>query len=163
MVEKHPLLERAHEAPESPGVYQWADGNGKVLYVGISDAPAWVVAQANTLASLKGWSPFVGLQVEYSLIERSIERELLPMARSLGIGITPWAPLGGGVLTGKYSRGGDMDTKRAEGNQRRLTEQNLAIAKQVDAIGSTSFLELQAAPGPDAGLLRSDHVERSPS
>jgi aryl-alcohol dehydrogenase-like predicted oxidoreductase len=107
---------------------------GKVLYVGISDAPAWVVAQANTLASLKGWSPFVGLQVEYSLIERSIERELLPMARSLGIGITPWAPLGGGVLTGKYSRGGDMDTKRAEGNQRRLTEQNLAIAKQVDAI-----------------------------
>ncbi|MBW2454950.1 MAG: aldo/keto reductase [Deltaproteobacteria bacterium] len=109
---------------------------GKVLYVGISDAPAWVVAQANTLATLKGWSPFVGLQVEYSLIERSIERELLPMAQALGIGVTPWAPLGGGVLTGKYTKGGDIDTKRSEGNQRRLTERNLAIAKQVDAIAA---------------------------
>ena len=65
--------------------------------------PAWVVAQANTLAELRGWTPFVGLQIEYSLIERTVERELLPMARALGLGVTAWAPLGGGVLTGKYA------------------------------------------------------------
>src|ERR1700675_1474283 len=75
---------------------------GKVLYTGISDAPAWWIAQANTLAHLRGWSPFVGLQIEYSLIERTVERELIPMARALNIGVTAWSPLAGGVLTGKY-------------------------------------------------------------
>jgi aryl-alcohol dehydrogenase-like predicted oxidoreductase len=75
---------------------------GKVLYVGISDAPAWWVAQANTLAQLRGWSPFVGLQIEYSLIERTVESELIPMAKALNIGVTAWSPLAGGILTGKY-------------------------------------------------------------
>ncbi len=75
---------------------------GKVLYTGISDAPAWWIAQANTLAHLRGWSPFVGLQIEYSLIERTVERELIPMAKALNIGVTAWSPLAGGVLTGKY-------------------------------------------------------------
>jgi aryl-alcohol dehydrogenase-like predicted oxidoreductase len=77
---------------------------GKVLYVGISDAPAWVVARANTLAQWRGWSPFIGLQVPYSLLQRDIERELLPMAESLGLGVTAWSPLAGGVLSGKYTR-----------------------------------------------------------
>ena len=75
---------------------------GKVLYVGISDAPAWWIAQANTLAHLRGWSPFIGLQIEYSLIERTVERELIPMSRALNLGLTAWAPLSNGVLTGKY-------------------------------------------------------------
>jgi aryl-alcohol dehydrogenase-like predicted oxidoreductase len=75
---------------------------GKVLYVGISDAPAWWIAQANTLAHLRGWSPFVGLQIEYSLVERTVERELVPMAKALNVGLTAWSPLAGGVLTGKY-------------------------------------------------------------
>ncbi len=75
---------------------------GKVLYAGISDAPAWWIAQANTLASLRGWSPFVGLQIEYSLIERTVERELIPMAKALSLGVTAWSPLSSGVLTGKY-------------------------------------------------------------
>jgi aryl-alcohol dehydrogenase-like predicted oxidoreductase len=75
---------------------------GKVLYVGISDAPAWWIAGANTLAQLRAWTPFVGLQVEYSLIERTVERELVPMARALNLGLTAWSPLAGGVLTGKY-------------------------------------------------------------
>ena len=75
---------------------------GKVLYVGISDAPAWWIAQANTLADLRGWSPFIGLQIEYSLIERTVERELIPMSKALNIGVTAWSPLAGGVLTGKY-------------------------------------------------------------
>jgi len=74
----------------------------KVLYVGVSDAPAWWVAQANTLAQLRGWTPFVGLQIEYSLIERTPERELLPMAQAFGLTITAWSPLAGGVLTGKH-------------------------------------------------------------
>ena len=75
---------------------------GKVIYVGISDAPAWWISQANMLAQLRGWSPFIGLQIEYSLIERTVERELIPMAKALNIGVTAWSPLAGGVLTGKY-------------------------------------------------------------
>jgi aryl-alcohol dehydrogenase-like predicted oxidoreductase len=75
---------------------------GKVLYVGISDAPAWVVAQSNTLADLRGWTPYVGLQLEYSLLERTIERELLPMAADFGLSVLAWSPLRNGVLSGKY-------------------------------------------------------------
>ncbi len=75
---------------------------GKVLYAGVSDAPAWWVAQANTLADLRGWSRFVGLQIEYSLAERTIERELVPMAKAFNLGLVAWSPLGGGVLSGKY-------------------------------------------------------------
>jgi aryl-alcohol dehydrogenase-like predicted oxidoreductase len=78
--------------------------SGKVLYVGISDAPAWVVSQANTIASQRGWTEFTGLQIEYSLIERTSERELLPMANALDIGVTAWSPLGNGILTGKYNK-----------------------------------------------------------
>src|SRR5919202_565511 len=77
---------------------------GKILYIGISDAPAWIVSQANTLANLRGWTEFAGIQIEYCLIERTPERELLPMAGALDIGITSWSPLGGGVLTGKYNK-----------------------------------------------------------
>jgi aryl-alcohol dehydrogenase-like predicted oxidoreductase len=76
---------------------------GKVLYVGISDTPAWVIARANMLADLRGWSPFVALQAPYSLADRSLERELLPMARALDLAVTPWGLLEGGELTGKYS------------------------------------------------------------
>jgi len=110
--------------------------SGKVFSIGVSDAPAWIVSQSNTLANLRGWTPFAALQIEYSLIERTVERELIPMADAFGITVTPWAPLGGGVLTGKYSRGSGTpeDTKRAGGNERRLSERNLEIAKEVDKI-----------------------------
>jgi aryl-alcohol dehydrogenase-like predicted oxidoreductase len=77
---------------------------GKILYAGISDAPAWIVSQANTIANSRGWTEFSGLQIEYSLIERTPERELLPMANSLDIGVTAWSPLGNGILTGKYNK-----------------------------------------------------------
>jgi aryl-alcohol dehydrogenase-like predicted oxidoreductase len=82
---------------------------GKVLYIGISDAPAWIVARANMLAELRSWTPFVGLQIEYSLIERTSERELLPMARELDLAVTAWSPLAGGLLTGKYSQSNNAD------------------------------------------------------
>jgi aryl-alcohol dehydrogenase-like predicted oxidoreductase len=77
---------------------------GKVRYIGISDTPAWKTTQAQMLAQFRGWTPFVGLQVEYSLLERTVEGELIPMARELGMGVTPWSPLRAGVLTGKYTR-----------------------------------------------------------
>jgi aryl-alcohol dehydrogenase-like predicted oxidoreductase len=82
---------------------------GKILYAGISDAPAWWIAQANTLAELRGWSRFAGLQIEYSLIQRTVERELVPMAKALDLGLTAWSPLANGVLTGKYHGNGGAD------------------------------------------------------
>jgi aryl-alcohol dehydrogenase-like predicted oxidoreductase len=99
---------------------------GKILYAGVSDAPAWWVAQANTLATLRGWSPFVGLQIEYSLIERTIERELIPMAKALGLGLVTWSPLAGGVLSGKYSLG------QAEENPRYSSEMMTAFLPKAD-------------------------------
>lgn len=110
--------------------------SGKVLSIGVSDTPAWIVSQANTIAQFRGWVPFAALQIEYSLIQRTVERDLLPMARAFGLTITPWGPLGGGVLTGKYSRGSGTpeDSKRAAGNARRLSERNMTIAKAVDAV-----------------------------
>jgi len=77
---------------------------GKVRYIGFSDTPAWKVAQAQTTAILKGWTPLIALQLEYSLLERTIEGELIPAALELGLGVTPWSPLRAGMLTGKYTR-----------------------------------------------------------
>ncbi len=77
---------------------------GKVRYIGVSDTPAWKVAQAQLIAQFRGWSSFIGLQIEYSLLERTVEGELIPMAQELGMGVTPWSPLKGGVLSGKYTR-----------------------------------------------------------
>src|ERR1700723_895712 len=85
---------------------------GKVLYTGISDAPAWWIAQANPLAHLRGWSAFAGLQIEYILIERTVERELIPMAAALGLGVTAWSPLARGLLSGKYHGEGKADGGR---------------------------------------------------
>jgi aryl-alcohol dehydrogenase-like predicted oxidoreductase len=85
---------------------------GKILYAGISDAPAWWVAQANTLAELRGWTQFVGLQIEYNLIERSVERELIPVAKALNLGVLAWSPLASGVLSGKYHGEGKADGAR---------------------------------------------------
>ncbi len=112
---------------------------GKVLYIGVSDTPAWVVSQANTLAELRGWTRFVGLQIRYSLVDRTVERELLPMARALDIAVTPWGVVGSGVLTGKYNK----DPAAAGRAQQRgqIAPRNLAIAAEVvavaDALGVT--------------------------
>jgi aryl-alcohol dehydrogenase-like predicted oxidoreductase len=78
--------------------------DGKVRYLGFSDTPAWKCAQAQTMATLRGWSPLIALQIEYSLLQRTVEGELVPMAQELGLGITPWGPLRGGALSGKYKR-----------------------------------------------------------
>ena len=111
---------------------------GLVHYIGISDTPAWRVAQANTIAELRGWNRFAGLQVEYSLINRTAERDLLPVAKALNLTLTPWAPLAGGALTGKYIKG---DKGRLPENSKRLNERNTQIAQKVievaNALGCT--------------------------
>jgi aryl-alcohol dehydrogenase-like predicted oxidoreductase len=109
--------------------------SGKVLYVGISDTPAWVVARAVTLAELRGWSPFVALQAPYSLADRDAERELLPMAAALGMTFTPWGMLEGGALTGKYLDETD-EPRRYEGvgaKTNALAREVLAVADEVGA------------------------------
>jgi aryl-alcohol dehydrogenase-like predicted oxidoreductase len=113
---------------------------GKVNYAAISDTPAWVVAKGNTLAELMGWSQFVALQIEYSLLARTPERELIPMAKHFGMTVTPWAPLGGGALTGKYLRG---EPGRIKPESNRRNQRSEAITKVVVAIAE----ELGVTPG----------------
>jgi aryl-alcohol dehydrogenase-like predicted oxidoreductase len=112
---------------------------GKTLYVGISDAPAWWVAQANTLAELRGWTQFIGLQIEYSLIERTVERELIPVAKALNLGVLAFSPLAKGVLSGKYHGEGKPDGGRMtnQGMKEFLPEEQLA-ARIISAVKSVS-------------------------
>jgi aryl-alcohol dehydrogenase-like predicted oxidoreductase len=114
---------------------------GKVLYVGISDTPAWIVSQAITLADLRGWTRFAGLQIPYSLLDRTVERELLPMAQALELTVAAWGPLGGGLLTGRYGTDRDRpeDTRIAAtgaDGESQLTERRLAIADAVNAVAA---------------------------
>ena len=103
---------------------------GKILYIGISDTPAWIVSQANTLADLRGWSRFVGLQIRYSLIDRTAEADLLPMARAFDMAVTPWSILGAGVLSGKYNLAKPPKEGRAKEGAA-TDKRNLKIAKTV--------------------------------
>ncbi len=116
---------------------------GKVLYAGLSDLPAWQASRMQAIADLRGWSPFCALQISYSLIERTVERELIPMAREMGMGVCPWSPLGGGVLTGKYAQPGNDGTREtmnvATG---RLNDRNVFIAAEVVAVAG----EIGASP-----------------
>lgn len=125
--------------------------SGKVLYVGISDTPAWMVSRAVTLAEERELTPFCALQVPYSLVERTVERELLPVAHALDLAVTGWAPLGGGLLTGRY--GSDRErpaNSRLAGiggahERGTLSERNLAIADALNAVA--------AARGASAGQV----------
>ncbi len=96
-----------------------------------------------TLADMRGWSPFVALQIEYSLVERTVEHELMPMAAALGLGVLPWSPLGGGVLAGKYSRTDVQDSREAAVSPSRkgviassghLNERSMEIAHEVRTV-----------------------------
>ncbi|PSH64451.1 aldo/keto reductase [Phyllobacterium sophorae] len=116
---------------------------GKIIYTGFSNFAAWRIASGATIASLRGWTPVAGLQTEYSLVERSAERELLPMAKGFGLGTVGWSPLGGGLLTGKYRRG---EEGRATGLgvviQHEDSPQRTAIIDELLAISD----EIGAAP-----------------
>lgn len=128
--------------------------SGKVLYIGLSDTPAWQASRMQAIAELRGWSQFCALQISYSLVERTVERELIPMAREMGMGVCPWSPLGGGVLTGKYSRadlavsGADATLSRKSMNvsSGRLNEASLATADVVrDVAGELGCTAAQVA------------------
>jgi aryl-alcohol dehydrogenase-like predicted oxidoreductase len=114
--------------------------SGKVNYIGISDTPAWIVSQTNTLAELRGWTKFIALQIEYSLIERTPERDLMPMAKAFDLAVTPWGSIGGGVLTGKYLK---KQKGRIKEDSPRRNESNTIIAKEVVAIAK----KLSVTPG----------------
>jgi aryl-alcohol dehydrogenase-like predicted oxidoreductase len=109
---------------------------GKVRYLGVSDTPAWKIAEANLIARFRGWSAFVGLQIEYSLLERTVEQELVPMASEFGLGITPWSPLKGGVLSGKYTRatGGQNNADRGAMVDAFLNEKTYKVIDELEVI-----------------------------
>jgi aryl-alcohol dehydrogenase-like predicted oxidoreductase len=129
---------------------------GKILYAGLSDFPAWRVARAATIAELRGLAPIAGLQVEHSLVERTTEQDLLPMAQALGIGVVAWSPLGGGLLTGKYRRGETGRAEalggrvfQAENNPQRtaILDTLIALAKDIGATPSQVAIAWVAAKG----------------
>jgi aryl-alcohol dehydrogenase-like predicted oxidoreductase len=118
-------------------------GSGKIRYIGISDTPAWKVAQAQTMAQFRGWNRIIAMQIEYSLLERTVEGELIPMADEFGIGVMPWSPLKNGWLSGKYTRE----------NAATVTSDRSALVgmpgekefKVIDVLGAVAA-ELQARP-----------------
>jgi aryl-alcohol dehydrogenase-like predicted oxidoreductase len=115
---------------------------GKVLYTGVSDTPAWWVSQANVLADLRGWTRFVGLQIEYSLAQRTVERELIPMAQALGLTVAAWSPLASGLLTGKYALGNPAGKSKEQGRLENemmkgfveMSQRNQAIVRELMAV-----------------------------
>ena len=124
---------------------------GKVLYVGISDAPAWVVAKSNTLAELRGWTRYVGLQIEYSLLERTVERELLPMAADQQMTILAWGPLRSGQLTGKYL---PENTKQSEAEGARMHSEMMKTFRTLDGSEDATVREVLAV-GKELGVSAS--------
>ena len=108
--------------------------SGKVRYVGFSDTPAWVCAQAQVMAHFRGWSPLIALQIEYSLLERTVEGELIPMAQEHGMGVTPWSPLKGGILSGKYKKGQMPDEGRYGEDSKHLNDKTWAILDELEKV-----------------------------
>ena len=144
---------------------------GKVRYLGVSDTPAWKIAEANVLARFRGWSAFIGLQIEYSLLERSVEQELVPMALEFGLGITPWSPLKSGLLSGKYTRANAGQVKSDRGFISSFIDEHVygvvdelqAIARARDTtVARVALAWVQAQPGVTStivGARRLDQLE----
>jgi aryl-alcohol dehydrogenase-like predicted oxidoreductase len=137
---------------------------GKVRYLGVSDTPAWKVTQAQMLAEFRNWTPFVGLQIEYSLLERTVEGELVPMARELGLGITPWSPLKGGILSGRHSRAtankpnasarGWVDTSKLDEPTFQLLDAIAEVARELDStVARVALSWVQSRPGVTSTIL----------
>src|SRR5882762_820487 len=149
-------------------------GSGKVRYIGLSDTPAWKVAQGQTIARFRGWAPLVALQIEYSLLERTVEGELIPMALEMGLGVTPWSPLKSGVLSGKYTRE-NAATLKADRGERvtaalgekvyAIIDELAGIAKEAGAApASVALAWVQARPGVAStiiGARRMDQLDQN--
>jgi aryl-alcohol dehydrogenase-like predicted oxidoreductase len=142
---------------------------GKVNYAAISDTPAWIVSKGNTLAELMGWSQFIALQVEYSLLQRTPDRDLMPMARHFGMTVTPWAALAGGALTGKYLRGGQgrikPESTRRDENSERITREVIAVAERLGIEPSHVALQWTRQQGfecvPIVGATRLEQLQEN--
>lgn len=140
---------------------------GKVNYAAISDTPAWIVSKGNTMAELMGWNQFIALQVEYSLLKRTPERDLIPMANHYGMTVTPWAPLAGGALTGKYLKGGTgrikAESNRRDENSERITKEVMAVAEKLGAEASHVALQWTRQQGfgciPIVGATKIEQLE----
>ena len=135
---------------------------GKVRYIGVSDTPAWKVAQAQLIAQFRGWAPFIGLQIEYSLLERTVEGELIPMAEELGLGVTPWSPLKGGVLSGKYTRqnagvaadGRQWNAGYLDENSYSVIDALSRLAKELDTtVARVALAWVQARPAVSSTII----------
>jgi aryl-alcohol dehydrogenase-like predicted oxidoreductase len=136
---------------------------GKVRYLGVSDTPAWKIVEANMLARFRGGSSFIGLQIEYSLLERTVEQELVPMAREFGLGITPWSPLKSGALSGKYTRAnaGQIKADRGMFLDAALNERTYTIVDALEAIAKAhestvarvALAWVQAQPGVTSTII----------
>ncbi|GHO60520.1 aldo/keto reductase [Ktedonobacter robiniae] len=134
---------------------------GKIRYIGFSDIPAWKVAQAQTIAHFRGWAPIVAVQLEYSLRERTVEGELIPMAQELGLAVAPWSPLNNGVLTGKYTRQNAGTAKGRGERMLSLTEKDYElldtlgeIAHELDTtIAAVALAWVQGSPGVTSTII----------
>lgn len=145
---------------------------GKIRYVGFSNNPAWVTAKANTLALLNGWTPLIALQVEYSLLERTVEGEIAPLASDQGMALVPWSPLKNGFLSGKYRRGAQTTDSARAAYVGGPSEAEFVVIDAVtaiaDEIGTTaaavSLAWLRARQGtvvPILGARRLEHLENN--
>jgi aryl-alcohol dehydrogenase-like predicted oxidoreductase len=148
---------------------------GKILHIGLSDTPAWVVSEGQAIAKLRGWTPVSAIQIEYSLVERTPEADLLPMAWHHGITPTAWSPLAGGVLSGKYSQGDGKanDDSARQGmlqSMGQLTDRSLAIADLVKQVATEVnqtpsqvalnwLLQQPSRPIPIVGARKLTHLE----
>jgi aryl-alcohol dehydrogenase-like predicted oxidoreductase len=143
---------------------------GKVRYLGFSDTPAWKVAQAQTIAHFRGWAPLVALQIEYSLLERTVEGELIPMARELGLGVTPWSPLKSGALSGKYTRenAGKVKADRGAWVESNLNERTYSVLDVLQRVakeaGTTpahvALAWVQGRPGVSSTIIGARTLEQ---
>ncbi len=143
---------------------------GKIRYLGFSDTPGWKLAEAQTLAAFKGYAPITAFQIEYSLLERSVEHEMIPAARALGIGVTPWSPLKGGALTGKYTREnhGKVAAKRGGWVLSNANERTYAvidvlaqIARELDTtVARVALAWVQGRPGVTSSILGARTLEQ---
>ncbi len=140
---------------------------GKVRYLGVSDTPAWKIAEANLTARFRGWSSFVGLQIEYSLLQRTVEQELVPMAGEFGLGITPWSPLAGGALSGKYTRSnaGENKSDRAALVEGFLNEKTYEVVDELEIIAKAHETTVASVAGlaPCAAGRDVDHHRGAPA
>jgi aryl-alcohol dehydrogenase-like predicted oxidoreductase len=137
--------------------------SGKVRYIGFSDTPAWKCAEAQTIARFRGWAPLIALQIEYSLLERTVEGELIPMALELGLGVTPWSPLKSGVLSGKYKRDqhgqhqaarGPWATSALNDKTYDLLDEIERIARELDSTSARVALAwVQGRPGVASTII----------